>query len=407
MTNTPTLSILIPTRNRARYLPHAIKSCLDIPSREIEVIVSNNCSTDDTLQVLHSFNDDRFTFINQVKPLQMHENWECLLNLANGRWVTFIGDDDAVLPYILDSLNHFEQTFPHIEAIIGSRAIFQWHAVDAPHISSYSLSYSNSSQLCDSKSKLRRILALSDSYHSSPQIYAGGLHRRSLINRVRNSQGGVYFKSLSPDSYSACLALLHTCEYLQVNYPLSWAGHSRSFAGEEQNDIKDRILDFLNLKPDSDVSFVHFLGSPFVRQLPRGFHFYESLISAYPLISPYYISKPFLTKMFRRLETYCHARGQSELVKELSNFYRIKQSPKPLIFLKLLSYHLTSKFKEALLRSYRLARFLCFPSNVKFHQNTIYINESESNITINDASRALCMHFAPHVNVIYPPSQIT
>lgn len=405
MTNSPALSILIPTRNRARYLPHAIKSCLDIPSREIEVIVSNNCSTDDTIQVLHSFNDDRLTFIDQVQPLQMHENWECLLNLANGRWITFIGDDDAVLPYILDSLNHFEQNYPHIEAIIGTRAIFQWHAVDAPHISSYSLSYSNSSQLCDSKSKLRRILALSDSYHSSPQIYAGGLHRRSLINRVKNSQGGVYFKSLSPDSYSACLALLHTCEYLQVNYPLSWAGHSRNYASEEQNDTKDRILDLLYLKPDPDVSFVHFLGAPFVRQLPRGFHFYESFISTYPLISPYYISKSFLTKMFRRLETYCHARGQSELVNELSNFYRIKQSPKPVILFKLLSYNLISNFKEALLRSYRLASSLNFLSNVNSNQKTIYINESKSNININDASRALHMHLASHVNVTYPPSQ--
>ena len=41
-------SIIIPTRNKAEYLPYAIKSVLDSSRDDIEVIVSNNFSTDNT-----------------------------------------------------------------------------------------------------------------------------------------------------------------------------------------------------------------------------------------------------------------------------------------------------------------------------------------------------------------------
>lgn len=51
----PKVSIIIPTYNRASYLPHALESALGQTYPNIETIVVNDGSTDDTEEALHSY----------------------------------------------------------------------------------------------------------------------------------------------------------------------------------------------------------------------------------------------------------------------------------------------------------------------------------------------------------------
>ncbi|HLH78917.1 MAG TPA: glycosyltransferase family A protein [Chthonomonas sp.] len=56
------VSVIIPTYNRNHYLKMAIQSALAQTYPHIEVIVSDNCSTQNVEEVVAAFNDPRVRF---------------------------------------------------------------------------------------------------------------------------------------------------------------------------------------------------------------------------------------------------------------------------------------------------------------------------------------------------------
>jgi glycosyltransferase involved in cell wall biosynthesis len=102
--NPVSVSILIPTRNRAEYLAAAVHSALaqDLPG--IEVIVSDNASTDATQRVLAGIADPRLRTVRQEEDLGMVGNWNACLALATGEFVLVLSDDDELLPHAIRSL---------------------------------------------------------------------------------------------------------------------------------------------------------------------------------------------------------------------------------------------------------------------------------------------------------------
>ena len=62
-------SIIIPTRNRSALLKLAIISVLRQKGVSFEIIVSDNCSVDDTTEVIKKFNDKRIRYIRNKRIL--------------------------------------------------------------------------------------------------------------------------------------------------------------------------------------------------------------------------------------------------------------------------------------------------------------------------------------------------
>jgi glycosyltransferase involved in cell wall biosynthesis len=73
----PRLTIAVPTLNRAHFVERAVASALAQTSQEIEVIVSDNGSTDDTSLVLEKFQDSRLRKFRhaQTMPASAHGNF--------------------------------------------------------------------------------------------------------------------------------------------------------------------------------------------------------------------------------------------------------------------------------------------------------------------------------------------
>jgi glycosyltransferase involved in cell wall biosynthesis len=94
------LSIVIPTRNRPNELQSLLDVVTDLKSEEVEVIVSDN--SDNPLQ--YGVRNTSIRFIRPSRVLNMTENWNFGLSQATGRYVTFLGDDDLVLPNELNAL---------------------------------------------------------------------------------------------------------------------------------------------------------------------------------------------------------------------------------------------------------------------------------------------------------------
>jgi glycosyltransferase involved in cell wall biosynthesis len=61
--NKPAVSIVIPTYNRSRLLARAVKSVLNQTYRNFELIIVDDASTDNTEEVVNSFNDERIKYI--------------------------------------------------------------------------------------------------------------------------------------------------------------------------------------------------------------------------------------------------------------------------------------------------------------------------------------------------------
>ena len=92
----PTVSIIIPTYNRASMLREAIQSVLDQTYSDFEVIVVDDGSTDETQEVVKAFSDSRIRYIFQENGGRSKARNRAL-SLAQGRYIAFLDSDDLFL----------------------------------------------------------------------------------------------------------------------------------------------------------------------------------------------------------------------------------------------------------------------------------------------------------------------
>ncbi len=99
----PFFSIIIPTYNRAHMLPIAIQSVINQTCRDWELIIVDDGSTDNTNEVVASYNNDRIIYIyqaNQERSVARNNG----IKHAKGAYVCFLDSDDYYLPERLDLL---------------------------------------------------------------------------------------------------------------------------------------------------------------------------------------------------------------------------------------------------------------------------------------------------------------
>ena len=95
----PKVTIAIPTYNRGLYISQAIESALAQDYPNLEVIVSDNASNDNTLELVQKYRlDERFIFYRKQSNVGSQKNWEKLLyEYATGEWILFLGSDDYII----------------------------------------------------------------------------------------------------------------------------------------------------------------------------------------------------------------------------------------------------------------------------------------------------------------------
>jgi glycosyltransferase involved in cell wall biosynthesis len=96
-TYTPLVTIGIPTYNRAgSYLPEALESALSQTYKRIEVVVSDNGSTDHTEVYLRGHKDPRLRYFRQAPSLIPNDNFNFCLEQAKGDYFLLLHDDDMI-----------------------------------------------------------------------------------------------------------------------------------------------------------------------------------------------------------------------------------------------------------------------------------------------------------------------
>jgi glycosyltransferase involved in cell wall biosynthesis len=112
MPSLPTVSVIIPTYNRADFLPTAIKSVLDQTYPYIEIIVVDDGSTDDTGEVIKKFKRNVQYVATGHKGAGHARNTG--MKAATGKYIAFLDSDDTYLPYKLDVQVSFIEAHPEI-----------------------------------------------------------------------------------------------------------------------------------------------------------------------------------------------------------------------------------------------------------------------------------------------------
>ncbi len=95
------VSVIIPTYNGKEYIAETIESILSQDYPNMEIIITDNCSTDGTENVIKNYlKDKRIKYIRNDKNMGMHYNYNnAFYNYANGKYVKIIDHDD----YLIDN----------------------------------------------------------------------------------------------------------------------------------------------------------------------------------------------------------------------------------------------------------------------------------------------------------------
>jgi glycosyltransferase involved in cell wall biosynthesis len=218
-------SVIIPTRERADTLGSSLQTCVSQEYDELEIIVSDNFSRDNTKEVVGSFKDSRIRYINTGKRLSMSDNWEFALSHVDSGYIFYLGDDDGLLP---DSLNAVNQIIGQTgaEAVSCKEAVYFWPS----HADEYlrnrlwvpvrtSLVKRNCGEVLSDVINFRR------SHQELPMIYRSFIHYGAVKRAMEGSKR--FFHSMMPDIYSG-IALASVLESYYCSFkPFVVSGASR------------------------------------------------------------------------------------------------------------------------------------------------------------------------------------
>jgi len=122
-TTYPLITIGIPTRNRASLVKDCVDSALAQSYRNIEVLVSDNASTDGTLATLKSIDDERLRVLSNPEDIGHSKNFARCVQEARGDYLVLASDDNILDPAFLEKCVRLVRREPGIPIVLAAYEI--------------------------------------------------------------------------------------------------------------------------------------------------------------------------------------------------------------------------------------------------------------------------------------------
>ncbi len=130
---TPTLAILIPVYNVGRFLRATLESVRTQTSCADEVIILDNCSTDDTPAIAREFADlPGFRFERNTENIGAVPNWIAIETLARSDYAMVLPGDDLLLPDCVDRWRNAVAAHPHLGLYMAGHRIIDGDGRELP-----------------------------------------------------------------------------------------------------------------------------------------------------------------------------------------------------------------------------------------------------------------------------------
>lgn len=119
------VSVCIPTYNGAKYLAAALESVEQQTYKNIEILVSDDDSKDETLHILNAFaQKTKFPFVVlKHTPSGIGANWNNSINHAKGKYIKFLFQDDVLLSNCVEEMVAVLDTEKEIGLVAAKRSI--------------------------------------------------------------------------------------------------------------------------------------------------------------------------------------------------------------------------------------------------------------------------------------------
>lgn len=279
----PLFSVLLPSRNRLALLQHALGSVLRQDCGDVEIVVSDNASTESYAPHVAALNDPRIRYLRSETSLPVTDNWNRALDAARGRYVVMLGDDDALAPGFLartaaliaahaepDVVYAMSYHYAYPGVFPGAPLGFLAELKPQPIYDGSPTPYVHDPAALQRFGRLalrfRHLFAFNSQYF---------VWRRGFIDELA-ARHGPFFQSPYPDFYSSFMTLLAAPRLVVTPDPGVLIGispqsfgfylqHDRLAAGNEMLNLSERDADAVrDLSPDAAAALA-FPGSSHYR----------------------------------------------------------------------------------------------------------------------------------------------
>ena len=229
MEGPPLLSILIPTKNREEFTVKVIHHILEINDPRLQLVIQDNSDTNNLEYLLTDcLEDSRMKYYYHAKVLSFVDNFSLGISKCDGDYVTIIGDDDGINPFIIDIAAWAHKN--GIEAITPSLPLVYFWPESGVHSKNDCGRLNIAEISCkvsfyDPAKEVVKLLKngcqnyltfnLAKAYH--------GMIKRSVLEEIKNRTGH-FIGGLSPDIYLSIAASLLVEKVLIIDYPLTISG---------------------------------------------------------------------------------------------------------------------------------------------------------------------------------------
>lgn len=244
----PLFTVIIPQKDRAEYLIHTLKTCMIQDYPNFEIIVSDDCSTDDSVEIVNDLinKDSRIKLFAHSRHIGMRDNFEFALNQVRPGYVMALGGDDGLTPgsvwrmyEILSStkrelLTWVPAGFTYSD-LEGGRNIFYIRRKK-----NRGVKFINSELFLNSLTKTF-IYQVDD----CPMLFMKGVASTVLIDRVKSrTKDQSFYYCATPDGFSGIVLAGEVEDYAFTSEPLSIGGSTIKSQGRnyQRTDQKSKDI---------------------------------------------------------------------------------------------------------------------------------------------------------------------
>ena len=240
----PFFSIVIPTFNRSDLFPYAVRSILNQTFEDFEIIISDNCSADDTPEVARQFTDPRVKYVRTPRHFTIADAWEFARSHALGQLIFMLSDDDALLPAALERFEYAAKSHdadflfctPAYYRDLGYPGPDQ-NSVDCPR-------FSGASRVVQAEELIRPLLLFRQKFDMHPSAFA---FAKTIADSVATRTGRFFWTN--GVEYSAWpIAAQFSRKIVHIDVPLVVVGRTAKSWGSNIalcNPGKERIQEFI------------------------------------------------------------------------------------------------------------------------------------------------------------------
>ncbi len=242
--NTPLFSVVIPTFNRSDLVGQAIRSVLKQTFDDFEIVVGDNCSTDDTAGVVRRFTDARLRYVRTPRHAAIADSWEFARSQASGRLIIMLADDDALVPTALQRFAH-EMRLRDADFLFCKVAEYRDGGFPGPGRNTLACpGFSGSSRLVSAEEFVQPLFAFRGRFNMHPSAF---VFSKALADQVA-SRCGRFFQTNGVEYYAWPLAAVLAKSIVYIDAPLCICGRTGKSWGSNlrlANPGMERIQEFI------------------------------------------------------------------------------------------------------------------------------------------------------------------